>query len=358
MIPDLGLLPHGGAELPPPPITVSALYFCIPPNEKIVADTGTSWPTGCSRSATARTSTAWRASSRSSRRRSIPGALVRAAAAGLDISAFLAGLSAPLPNYRFNVMAQKATELVQQVGALGNSLLQALEKRDAEKLARLRSEQEIAVLNSVRQVKLATIEEAKASLEGLKKSRQVVEERRSYYAGQSYMNPWEITAVALSGASLIGEAAIAVGYILAGGLKLIPSFEVGAAGFGGTPEVTATMGGQQIGNSAEMAVQTISAITRALDKAASMAATQGGYQRRQDEWDFQVRLADKELVQIDQQIATANLHIDMLDKDLKSHDLQIDERPTDRFVPAHQVHEPGALRVDGRTDQLGLFQGL
>lgn len=332
MIPDLGLLPHGGAELPPAPMTVSALYFCVPPNENMLHY----WDLVADRLFKIRHC------QNIDGVESIlalfsppidPGALVRAVAGGLDISAFLAGLGAPLPNYRFSVMSQKATELVQQVSALGNAMLAALEKRDAEKLARLRSEQEIAVLKAVRAVKVASIAEAQGALEGLNKSRKVTEERKAYYAGQSYMNAWEITAVALSGGSLIGEAAVALGYILSGGLKLIPNLMAGGAGFGGSPTVTATMGGSTIGNSAEMAVQTISSIARALDKAAAMAATQGGYQRRQDEWDFQVRLADKELVQIDQQIATANLHVDMLGKELAAHDVQVaNAQQTDAYM--------------------------
>lgn len=339
LIPDLNLLPYGGAELPPAPITVSSLYFCVPPNENLLHY----WDLVADRLFKIRHC------QNIDGVESIlalfsppidPGALVRAAAAGLDISAFLAGLSAPLPNYRFNVMTQKASELVQQVAALGNALLQALEKRDAEKLARLRSEQEITVLNAVRAVKLASIIEAQSTVEGLHKSRKVTEERKNYYAGQSYMNTWEITAVALSGGSLIGEAAVALGYILSGGLKLIPNFMAGGAGFGGSPTVTATMGGSTIGNSAEMAVQTISSIARALDKAASMAATQGGYQRRQDEWEFQVRLADKELVQIDQQIATANFHIDLLNKELAAHDEQIkNAQQTDVFMHSKYTNQ-------------------
>jgi hypothetical protein len=332
MIPDLGLLPHGGAELPPAPMTVSALYFCVPPNENLLQY----WDLVADRLFKIRHC------QNIDGVESIlalfappidPGALVRAVAGGLDISAFVAGLGAPLPNYRFSVMSQKATELVQQVGGLGNALLAALEKRDAEKLARLRSEQEIVVLKAVRAVKVASIAEAQGALEGLNKSRKVTEERRAYYAGQSYMNAWEITAVALSGGSLIGEAAIALGYILSGGLKLIPDFMTGGAGFGGSPTVTLTIGGSKIGESVDSAVQTISSITRALDKGAAMAATQGGYQRRQEEWDFQVRLADKELVQIDQQIATASLHLDMLDKDLAAHDLQVaNAQQTDAYM--------------------------
>src|SRR6185369_4546416 len=339
MIPDLDLLPHRGAELPPAPITVSALYFCIPPNDNMLQV----WDLVADRLFKIRNC------QNIDGVESIlalfsppidPGALVRAAAGGLDISAFLAGLSAPLPTYRFNVMSQKATELTQQVSGLGNSLLQALEKRDAEKLSRLRSEQEIAVLGAVRAVKLATIAEAQGTLEGLKKSRKVTEERKSYYAGQSYMNPWEITSVALAGASNIIEAAVAVGYIASGGLRLVPDFIVGGAGFGGSPHATVKMGGSHIGQSVADAIASLSSIAHALDKSAAMAATQGGYRHRKDDWDFQVRLADKELVQIDQQIATAGLHLDMLAKDLQAHDLQTaNAHQTDQFMHSKYTNQ-------------------
>ena len=93
------------------------------------------------------------------------------------------------------------------------------------------------------------------------------------------MNAWEITANAFSGASLICLVAIALGYAISGGLKLIPSFMVGGAGFGGSSTVNVTMGGQQIGNGAEMATKTIESIATGLDKAAGMDTVQAGFRR-------------------------------------------------------------------------------
>ena len=251
-----------------------------------------------------------------------PGALVRAAAAGLDISQFLAELGAPLPYYRFTTMTAKATELTQHVASLGSELLAALEKKDAEALALLRQGQEIAVLNSMRAVKLATIDEANGALTALQRSQDIIHERINFYSSQQYMNTWETTAVSLSGASLIGEAAVALGYTLAGGLKLIPNFMAGAAGFGGSPTVNVSTGGDSAGGAAEAAVATLSSLARTADKSAAMASTQGGYQRRQDEWNFQLALANKELAQNQQQIANANLHLTTLADDLATHDLQ------------------------------------
>jgi Tc toxin complex TcA C-terminal TcB-binding domain/Neuraminidase-like domain len=322
LIPDLSLLPHGGAELPTPPASLGCLYFCIPPNDQLlkmwdlVSDQLTKIR-NCQNIDGVEATLALFSPPID------PGALVRAAASGLDISTFLAGLGAPLPPYRFQVMSAKATELTQHVAALGSELLTVLEKRDAEAMARLRADQEISVLDAVRAVKLTTIDEASGALEGLRKSRLITEVKKNYYSSQEYMNPWETAAVVLNGVSLVGEAAVALGYILAGGLKLIPNFMAGGAGFGGSPTVTVTLGGQTIGAAAESGAQVISSLTRVADKAAGMAGTQGSYQRRKQEWDFQVALADKELDQVDQQIKTAGLHVDMLSKDLTSHDLQV-----------------------------------
>jgi hypothetical protein len=337
MIPDLGLLPHGGAELPPSPIT--SLYFCIPPNDNMLQV----WDTVADRLFKIRNC------QNIDGVESIlalfsppidPGALVRATAGGLDVSSFIAGLGAPLPNYRFSVMSQKATELVQQVSALGGSLLQALEKRDAEALSRLHAQQEIAVLNSVRAVKLASIAEAQGTLDGLQKSRLVTEERRAYYANQSYMNAWEIAAVALSGVALVTETAGEVAHLGAGIVQATPQYQAGGAGFGGSPLFTVSEGGQNLGAAAVTAADVLSIIAHVSDRSAAMAVTQGGYQRRQDEWSFQVRLADKELAQIDQQIATAKVHLDMLNKDLASHDLQSSNATeTDLFLRSKYTNQ-------------------
>ena len=95
-----------------------------------------------------------------------PALLVRAAAAGIDIGSALSDVNAALPHYRFSVMSQKASELCADLKGLGSALLSALEKRDAEELALLRSTHEIKVLNAARQVKERQVEEAQAIVGG------------------------------------------------------------------------------------------------------------------------------------------------------------------------------------------------
>ncbi len=116
-----------------------------------------------------------------------PELLVRATAAGLDIDTVLADLYAPLLPYRFNVLVQKANEICAEVKSLGAALLAALEKRDAESLALLRSSQEIEMLNLMTYIKEQQVKEAKANVEVVKADYQATQnmvlfESRSAYA--------------------------------------------------------------------------------------------------------------------------------------------------------------------------------
>ena len=112
-----------------------------------------------------------------------PSLLVRAAAAGVDVTSVLADLNAPLPFYRFNVMAQKATELCSEVKALGAALLGVIEKGDAEALALMRSGHEIQLLQSVRQVKELQLFESKANMDAIGISLESAQKRFTHYIG-------------------------------------------------------------------------------------------------------------------------------------------------------------------------------
>jgi hypothetical protein len=72
---------------------------------------------------------------------------------GLDLSTVLNDISSPLPCYRFGFLVQKALELCGELKSLGGLLLSALEKKDAEVLAALRSGHETALLKAAREIK-------------------------------------------------------------------------------------------------------------------------------------------------------------------------------------------------------------
>ena len=258
-----------------------------------------------------------------------PALLVKAAAAGVDISSALADLSVSAPPYRFRISVQKAQELCGAVRALGDKLLVALEKSDGEALALLRSTHELALLKAVREVRKQQIKDAIETVAGLQKTRQLAEQRKSFYEGREFINAWEGVALALGGASALAQTGIALGYILAGGLTFIPKFVTGVSGFGGSPHVTVeVIDGIKFSKAAELAVTTLSAIATALDKVGSLASTMGGYQRRQDDWAFQAKQAATEIEQIDRQIASADIKVAIAEKELDNQDLQIDQSKT------------------------------
>jgi hypothetical protein len=60
-----------------------------------------------------------------------PALLIRAVASGADLSSAISDINAPLPHYRYFYLAGKATELCQELEALGGAILASLEKKDA-----------------------------------------------------------------------------------------------------------------------------------------------------------------------------------------------------------------------------------
>lgn len=254
-----------------------------------------------------------------------PALLVKAAAAGIDLSSVLNDLSVGTPPYRFRAVMQRAIEFCNEVRMLGEKLLNALEKKDAEALAQLRSQHEIELLKAVKEIKKKQIDDAVQTIGSLQKAKQLAEERKSYYEGRESTNTWEKAALTLGGISALAETAIAVGYILAGGLAFIPKFVAGASGFGGSPEVNvAPIDGIKFSKAAECAVLTLSAISRASEKLGALASSLGSYERRKDEWDFQGRLANIEIDQVQYQINGAEIRQAIAEKDLENSELQIE----------------------------------
>ncbi|HEX5026613.1 MAG TPA: neuraminidase-like domain-containing protein, partial [Agriterribacter sp.] len=120
-----------------------------------------------------------------------PGLLVKARAAGLSIGSVLNDLYAPLPNYRYRVMVQKAIEFCADVKVLGNTLLSVLEKKDAEEMALLRAGHELKLLQAMSDTKKMQLDEAKENLSALQATRKITEARYDYYVNIEKINTKE-----------------------------------------------------------------------------------------------------------------------------------------------------------------------
>lgn len=322
ILPDLSVLPEGGAELPPPPVTLTSLYFCIPPNEKMQEY----WDTIADRLFKIRNSQNIEGIERVLALFAPPidpGMLVRAVAAGLDLSAVLAGLNAPLPPYRFQIMAGKATELAQEVRQLGNALLAALEKKDAEAMALLRNDLETQLLNAQRDLKVMEIDASAEQIEVLTQTRAVTEERNAFYEAFERINAAEQLNLDMLGEAQDFQTAAGIVRAVGAVLGIIPDFSFGGHGAGGSPAIHATFGGSTLATVAEAAASVLNILSGVASYEAGRAGTLGGFDRRMDEAQLQARLSDRELAQIDQQIVAAELRKEISEKDLAAHDVQI-----------------------------------
>jgi hypothetical protein len=331
-------LPGSGASaMDPAPLPM--LYFCIPQNDTMLGY----WDTVSDRLYKIR-----HCMNIEGVRRQLalfeppidPGALVKAVAGGVDIGTALADLNAPLPVYRFNVLLQKANGVCNDVKALGGALLSALEKKDGEALALLRQGQEIRMLDAVQAVRESQIEEARANLDALVKSRELARIKQDFYAEREYLNAGEIAALTLSGAAIGVHTAGAVMDVLGGILAAIPDFDIGVSGFGGSPAAKVKTGGVSFSKAAELAARALYQTSTILDKSASISSTVASYQRRKEDWDFQKDLAEKEIEQLEASIAAAELRIAISEKELENHLLQIENaKSVDDFMRSKYTNE-------------------
>jgi len=107
-------------------------------------------------------------------------------------------------------------------------------------------------------------------------------------------------------------------------VSLIPDFNTGASGFGGSPHATITLGGKQFAVSLTGAAAVSKGIASILQTGAAMTSTISSYERRAEEWAFQKRLAETELPQIDKQIVAAEIRHQIAQQELANHDKQIE----------------------------------
>ncbi len=324
-----------GSNQPPLPM----LYFCIPQNEKLLGY----WDTVADRLYKIRHCLNIEGVARQMALFEPPidpAALVKAVAGGADINAALADLSAPLPFYRFNVLMQKANELCSDVKSLGAALLAALEKKDAEALGLLRQSQEIRLLEAVKSVREQQIDEARENLAGIRKNKELATLRRDYYQNIEKINASETLQQTKLEEAFKAQQISQFINILASVAHIVPSFDVGGAGAGGSPRAGVSFGGPNVGTALQAAAAAASFVANAENYLANKASINAGQERRWDDWKLQERLANKELEQIESSIATAELRIAIAEKELDNQVIQIENaRGTDAFMRSKYTNE-------------------
>lgn len=363
-------IPVGASDSGPNLLGIgSALYFCIPGNEKLMEY----WDTVTDRLFKIRHCMNIEGVERKLALFSPPidpGMLVNAAAQGLSLGSILSDMSSPAPIYRFTHMLQRATDFCNEVKALGNSLLTVLEKKDGEELSRLRASHEVAMLELLTAVKERQVLEAKSNRDGLLKSRETTKQKLDYYTGLLGNTAVTLPAAPSVAAELDSESSLPadtslsvvvpdVDQALAGiderGVKLLsrekeeldksrsamisqqtatsleaaagiahffPSASIDGKPFGIGGGVS--FGGPNVGSAISAAAKVPQIVGAVYSFQAAQAAKMASFIRREQEWTLQVNLASREIIQLDKQITSAEIRLQVTEKELQNHKTQIE----------------------------------
>lgn len=345
----------------------TSLYFCVPRNDKLMSY----WDTVADRLFKIRNSLNLQGIFRQLplfEPPIDPALLARAAAAGLDIGAVVAGVNQPLPLVRFQSLVQKAAELCQEVKSLGNNLLSAMEKEDNEAMAILRAKHEKVILGLAETLKYAQWQETIKNREGLETSLVNAAQRYIYYermlgkqegdiaipeldalvaegltkfkfmvsepevkrrpvgvdiaqdlgnSGGKIVSSYEARELdALSDARDLQDI---VQYIHLGGqaISLLPQFGIKFHfwGLGGD----ANYGGFNLGKIAQFAANVASAMAERKSYEASNAAKIGSYARREQDWAFQSATIVGEINQMFKQLRAAQIREYIAEREWHNH---------------------------------------
>jgi hypothetical protein len=302
-----------------------------------------------------------------------PALLARAAAAGLDVSAVVAGVNQPLPLVRFSLLLGKAVDVCQEVKGLGAGLLSALEKEDAERLAVLRAQHERSTLELAEAVRYQAWQEAIKNREGLERSLSNVVNRFRHYETLLGKKDSEVTIPALDPLDLealarmkyeqeepamglrtinpdlsddpdndgegrklnrkeveelgkleaahtyevIAAALSAVGGALAG----LPMFEVAGKPYGVGAGVH--LGGLSFGLAFNLGADVVRIGASQWTYEANKAGKLGNYDRRELDWAHQSNLAAGEISQTFKQLRAAQIREAMAEREWRNHQQQI-----------------------------------
>lgn len=332
MVPVLPTGTSSGGTQSTPPASTSMLFFCLPPNDKLLEY----WDTVADRLYKIR-----HCQNIEGVERMLalfappidPGAVIGAFAGGGSLSDATAALNAPLPMYRFQVILQKANELCNDLKALGGALLSALEKKDGEEMARLRQGQEMDILKSVRSQKQLQVNEAWKNEESLTSSRLAIQERVNHYLAINKIYPEEALSLEKMVKSQQYQELGQSQQVLAAKLAILPDFEFGISGFGGSPTANVKFGSSNFVQAVKASGEGYSFFSSILNNDSIQAAKSGENKRRSEEWKFQENLATRELAQIDKQIDAARIRLQIAEKELANHNLQISNaRAIDEYM--------------------------
>ncbi|QDG52118.1 hypothetical protein FIV42_15610 [Persicimonas caeni] len=241
-----------------------------------------------------------------------PAMLVAARAAGLSLQDALDAVAGELPAYRFRYLVAKARQYVGGVQSFGAALMQAIEKRDAEELARIRRTHQKNVLDLTEALKEQEIEAADKNLATLQKRIDAATYRKEHYEAlidegrldsEVVQHSAKMTSAVLRGTTGVLETVGAIAY-------LVPQF--------GSP-FAMKYGGKEAADSGTTWAEVTRAAAGVTDAIGAGAGLIASNTRREQGWEHQKELAQKELDTLGAQVESATLRKQIAQAGLELH---------------------------------------
>ena len=239
-----------------------------------------------------------------------PRAIIAALAGGESLADFASHMGNTAPHMRFHTALAMAKDVTRNLIGLGQSLLAALEKKDAAHISMVQATQRRAIFELMGRMKSKQVDEAASHLDALNASLQAAKERQTYYTHllNEGFRPGETVNIALSVASGILHAESAVLNAVSMPVYLIPEI-FGLADGGSNPGSALQAGAAAAESGAAVASQ-----------AGQLAVIMAENQRRRGDWQLQKTLAEGDIEQLSAEIAAAKVRADILQLEIDLHD--------------------------------------
>ncbi|GAA0398106.1 hypothetical protein Acor_34780 [Acrocarpospora corrugata] len=240
-------------------------------------------------------------------------ALVKGAAAGLSPDQAGAGLTVPVPHYRFGFVHRKAQDLVDRLRQFGNDLTSVLERRDNEELTVLQNRQAGAIQTMTLAIREAQVKIATENLSEAEASLAAAKARAKYYADLI-----EAGISSLQQAQLDSMNSAMISHFVSSGLKIgsaiafvIPEMLIG-------PFIMGTsFGGKQIGEALDKGAEVAESFGEAFSVQGEIYGVRAEHERQDGDWKFQKQMAEADIVQLGHQVTVAGHQVGVAKRELE-----------------------------------------
>ncbi|MBU6150513.1 MAG: hypothetical protein KGR25_03625, partial [Chloroflexi bacterium] len=252
-----------------------------------------------------------------------PALLVRAAAAGLNLSDAIASVTGAVSTpYRFVTLVSRAKELVNLVRGFGQELLAAFEKMDAEHLTWMQQRHSLEIAERRRLSTQFSIDDLDEQIKALQFTREAAEKRKAHHEAQKELNKAEKDADIIRFSADRLREVRAVGLGITQILVSLPNFEVGTIlGFLSGFTASTRAGGETAAPVQESIRLALDTTAEGLETAYRYKSLKGSRERARDDQNMSAGQAELELRRLEHDEIALQLR-----RALQVHELETNER--------------------------------